>query len=40
VQAEQLAEDPDSWRDFAQNRLREHSLPGAVATRAPNSFQG
>jgi pyruvate kinase len=31
VQAEQLAEDPESWRDFARNWLREQHLPGAVA---------
>lgn len=31
VHAEQLAEDPDNWRDFARNWLREHHLPGSVA---------
>ena len=31
VHADQLAEDPESWRDFARNWLREHQLPGAVA---------
>jgi pyruvate kinase len=31
VHAELLAEDPESWRDFAWNWLREHPLPGAVA---------
>ncbi len=31
VHADQLAEDPESWRDFAQNWLREHQVPGAVA---------
>jgi pyruvate kinase len=27
----QLAEDPESWSDFARQWLREHQLPGAVA---------
>ena len=31
VHADQLAEDPENWRDFARNWLREHQLPGAVA---------
>lgn len=31
VQAVQLAEDPEDWRVFARQWLREHSLPGAVA---------
>ena len=31
VCAEQLAEDPDSWRDFARNWLCEQHLPGTVA---------
>jgi pyruvate kinase len=31
VRAEQLAEDPESWRDFARNWLREQQLLGAVA---------
>lgn len=31
VHADQFADDPDSWRDFARNWLREHQLPGAVA---------
>jgi pyruvate kinase len=31
VQAVQLAEEPDDWRDFARNWLREHQVPGAVA---------
>jgi pyruvate kinase len=31
VHAELLAEDPDSWHDFAGNWLREHPLPGAIA---------
>ncbi len=31
VHAEPLAEDPETWRDFARNWLREHPLPGAVA---------
>ena len=31
VQAEQLAEDPESWRDFARDWLRRHQLPGVVA---------
>ncbi len=41
VHAEQLAEDPDSWRDFARNWLREHRLPGAVArpVHAPSERQ-
>jgi pyruvate kinase len=26
-----LAEDPESWRDFARDWLREHHLPGNVA---------
>ncbi|HNW07255.1 MAG: pyruvate kinase [Verrucomicrobia bacterium] len=31
VQAVQLAEDPEDWRAFARQWLREHRLPGAVA---------
>ena len=31
VHAEQLAEDPESWRDFARNWLREQHLPGNIA---------
>lgn len=31
VHAEELAVDPENWRDFARNWLREHQLPGAVA---------
>jgi pyruvate kinase len=31
VQAEQLADDPQNWTDFARNWLREQQLPGAVA---------
>ena len=31
VHAELIAEDPESWHDFAANWLREHPLPGAVA---------
>ena len=31
VHAVQLAEDPENWRDFARNWLREHQVPGAVA---------
>jgi pyruvate kinase len=27
----QLAQEPESWRDFARNWLREHRIPGAVA---------
>jgi pyruvate kinase len=27
----QLAEDPESWRDFARTWLREHQIPGTVA---------
>ena len=27
VQADPLAEDPEHWRDFARNWLREHQLP-------------
>ncbi len=44
VQAVQLVEEPDDWRDFARNWLREHQVPGAVAmlvagpsTRNPNA---
>jgi len=31
VHAELIAEDPESWHDFAWNWLRKHPLPGAVA---------
>jgi pyruvate kinase len=31
VHADQLAEDPENWRDFARHWLQEHQLPGAVA---------
>jgi len=31
VHAEQLAEDPVNWQVFAENWLRKHQLPGAVA---------
>ena len=31
VHAEQIAEDPDNWRDFARNWLREYQLSGAIA---------
>ena len=31
VHAVQFVEDPENWRDFARNWLREHQLPGAVA---------
>jgi pyruvate kinase len=31
VHAEQLAEDPENWRDFARQWLREQQVPGAVA---------
>lgn len=31
VQAIQLAEDPENWRDFARQWLREHRIPGPVA---------
>jgi pyruvate kinase len=31
VQAEQLAEDPENWRDFACHWLREHQMPGLAA---------
>lgn len=31
VQAVQLAEDPEDWRGFARQWLREHRLPGPVA---------
>ena len=31
VHADQLAEDPENWREFARNWLREHQVPGAVA---------
>jgi pyruvate kinase len=31
VHADQLAEGPENWRDFAGNWLREHQLPGAIA---------
>jgi pyruvate kinase len=31
VHADQLAEDPENWRDFAGKWLREHQLPGAIA---------
>ena len=31
VHADQLAEDPENWRDFARNWLCEHQVPGAVA---------
>ena len=27
----QLAEEPENWRDFARNWLREHQVPGAIA---------
>jgi pyruvate kinase len=27
----QLAEDPENWRDFARQWLREHQMPGAIA---------
>jgi pyruvate kinase len=40
----QLAEDPENWRDFAGQWLREHQVPGAIAmlvagpsTRNPNA---
>jgi pyruvate kinase len=31
VHADQLTEDPENWREFAQNWLREHQVPGAIA---------
>ncbi len=31
VHAVELAEDPEDWRDFAQNWLRSHEIPGAIA---------
>jgi pyruvate kinase len=31
VQAVPLTDDPENWRDFARNWLREHPLPGHVA---------
>ncbi len=31
VQPVQLAEDPDNWRDFARNWLREQQVPGPIA---------
>lgn len=31
VHAVPLVEDPQSWRDFARNWLREHQMPGSVA---------
>jgi pyruvate kinase len=31
VQAEQLADEPENWRDFARNWLRAQDVPGAVA---------
>jgi pyruvate kinase len=31
VYAEQIAEDPDSWRDFARDWLGKHQVPGTVA---------
>ena len=31
VYAVQLAEDPDSWRDFAKSWLHSHEVPGAIA---------
>jgi pyruvate kinase len=31
VYADQLAEDPENWRDFARSWLHEHQLPGTIA---------
>ena len=31
VHAVQLSEDPDNWRDFARQWLREHQVPGQTA---------
>jgi len=31
VEPVQLVKDPESWRDFAMNWMKEHDLPGQVA---------